>query len=66
MAKIMLLTSVYGDGPVFGDPGEVRDVPNEVARIWADGARAEHWRGTTEQQEFRVFHGHTPKLSKDA
>jgi hypothetical protein len=41
MARIRLLTSVQGDGPVFGDPGDVLDVQDAVARVWADGERAE-------------------------
>ncbi len=41
MPRIRLLTSAQGDGPVVGDPGDVLDVPSAVARIWADGQRAE-------------------------
>lgn len=41
MARIRLLTSVQGDGPVSGDVGDVLEVDNRTARIWADGERAE-------------------------
>lgn len=41
MPRIRLLTSVQGDGPVFGGVGDELDVPNAVARVWADGERAE-------------------------
>lgn len=39
--RIRLLTSVAGDGPVFGDAGDELVVDAAVARVWADGVRAE-------------------------
>lgn len=41
MARIRLLTSVAGDGPVTGKRGDVIDVDADTARVWADGERAE-------------------------
>ncbi len=41
MARIRLLTSIAGDGPVAGDAGDVLDVDPATARTWADGVRAE-------------------------
>jgi hypothetical protein len=41
MARIRLLTSVVGDGPVQGDVGDELDVDAATARVWADGERAE-------------------------
>lgn len=41
MASIRLLTSVQGFGPVVGDPGDVLEVDDATARVWADGERAE-------------------------
>lgn len=41
MPRIRLLTSVAGDGPVSGDAGQVLEVDNRTARVWADGVRAE-------------------------
>lgn len=41
MARIRLLTSVQGSGPVVGQPGDVLEVDNATARVWADGERAE-------------------------
>ena len=41
MARIRLLTSVQGDGPVYGDVGAELDVDEAVADVWADGERAE-------------------------
>lgn len=41
MARIRLLTSVAGDGPVHGEVGDVLDVDAKTARVWADGERAE-------------------------
>jgi hypothetical protein len=38
---IRLLTSVAGDGPVFGDAGDELRVDGPVAKVWADGVRAE-------------------------
>lgn len=40
MPRIRLLTSVAG-GPVAGDAGQVIEVDNHTARVWADGVRAE-------------------------
>lgn len=65
MPKLLLLTSVYGDDAVFGDPGEVRDVPAEVAEVWADGVRTERWTGSKEQQAYREFCNLSPKPGKD-
>jgi hypothetical protein len=63
--KIMLLTSVSGSDGVSGDSGEVLDVPAEVAEVWADGTRAERWRATSEQQEYRESLSLPPKPGKD-
>lgn len=41
MARIRLLTSVQGDGPVHGDVGDVLEVDSATANAWADGERAE-------------------------
>lgn len=41
MPRIRLLTSVAGDGPVSGDAGQVLEVDNRTAQVWADGVRAE-------------------------
>jgi hypothetical protein len=41
MPLIRLLTSVQGGGPVAGDPGQLLDVDEPTALIWADGERAE-------------------------
>jgi hypothetical protein len=38
---IRLLTSVQGGGPVVGDAGDVLDVDEATATVWADGERAE-------------------------
>jgi ribosomal protein L24 len=40
-ARIRLLTSVHGDGPVVGDAGDVLEVDHATAEVWADGVRAE-------------------------
>jgi hypothetical protein len=49
----MLLTGVYGDDGVSGDAGEVLDVTQPLADVWADGQRAERWKGTQGQMAFR-------------
>jgi hypothetical protein len=41
MPRIRLLTSVQGRGAVTGNAGDVLDVDNATARVWADGERAE-------------------------
>lgn len=41
MVRIRLLTSIQGGGPVTGQPGDVLEVDATVARVWADGERAE-------------------------
>lgn len=41
MPRIRLLTSIHGDGPVYGDAGTVLEVNSATARVWCDGQRAE-------------------------
>jgi hypothetical protein len=41
MPRIRLLTSVQGRGAVTGNAGDVLEVDNATARVWADGERAE-------------------------
>ena len=41
MQRIRLLTSIQGYGPVVGDAGDVLEVDDATARVWADGERAE-------------------------
>lgn len=41
LVRIRLLTSVVGDGPVVGEVGEVLEVDERTAKVWADGERAE-------------------------
>jgi hypothetical protein len=41
MPEIRLLTAVQGDGPVVGRVGDVLEVDDRTARVWADGERAE-------------------------
>jgi hypothetical protein len=41
MARIRLLTSIQGDGPVVGNAGDELEVDPATARVWADGERAE-------------------------
>jgi len=55
MARIRLLTSVRGDGPVVGDPGDVLEVDNRTARAWADGERAERVIERMERPETAVL-----------
>ncbi len=55
MARIRLLTSVQGDGPVHGDAGDVLEVDNRTARVWADGERAERVIERTERPERAVL-----------
>jgi hypothetical protein len=54
MARIRLLTSVQGDGPVTGDAGDVIEVDNATARVWADGERAERVIERSEKPERAV------------
>ena len=54
MPKILLLTSVAGDGPVSGDAGAVLEVDAAVAEVWADGERAERWTGSKQQKAYRA------------
>lgn len=53
-ARIRLLTSVSGDGPVSGDAGEELVVDSSVARVWADGVRAERVIERSERPERAV------------
>ena len=41
LVELRLLTSVQGDDGVSGDAGDVVVVSPRVARVWADGVRAE-------------------------
>jgi hypothetical protein len=41
MPRIRLLTSIQGRGAVTGNVGDVLEVDNATARVWADGERAE-------------------------
>lgn len=54
MPKILLLTSVAGDGPVSGDAGAVLEVSAADAKVWADGVRAERWTGSEDQRQYRA------------
>lgn len=58
MPKILLLTSAAGDGPVSGSPGDVLDVPADLARVWCDGERAERWENSKRQHAYRAELGH--------
>jgi len=41
MPKIRLLTSIAGNDGVEGNHGDVLEVDEKLAKVWADGVRAE-------------------------
>jgi len=41
MPKIRLLTSIAGNNGVEGDYGDIIEVDEKLAKVWADGVRAE-------------------------